>query len=150
MIGYVIGIDPDSDSHGVAIYKDGKLIDLRCMQLIDFFYLDAEIKISSIHMENTCAINSTFQKKGIYNQRAATNVSRSIGKCQQSQIELERLFKHLKLKVVLHPISKNWKSASIGKKALEKYTGWTGRSNEDTRSAAYFGWLGCQVNSGNK
>ena len=30
------------------------------------------------------------------------------------------------------------------KKQFEKVTGWTGRSNEDTRSAAYFGWLGCR------
>lgn len=28
---YVIGIDPDADKHGVAIYKNGTLVDLRMM-----------------------------------------------------------------------------------------------------------------------
>ena len=144
----IIGIDPDSEAHGVAMFKVDGICKLQCLTLVELFEI---IKFNSdevfeAHMENVCGNNATFQKRGIHNQRATTNVSRSLGKCQQSQIELERVFKHLGVKVVLHPISKNWKAASIGKKALEKYTGWTGRSNEDTRSAAYFGWLGCKVN----
>ena len=34
-----------------------------------------------------------------------------------------------------------WKDKH-GKIEFESVTGWTGRSNEDTRSAAYFGMLG--------
>lgn len=138
----ILGIDPDSEAHGVAIYTDGKLSQLRTMQLIDFFVLDAEIKIDEVHMENVCAQNQTFQKKGIHNLAAAKNVARSVGMCQQAQIELERVFEHLGIKVVKHPISKNWKPAKTGKPMFEKVTGWTGKSNEDTRSAAYFGYLG--------
>jgi len=42
--------------------------------------------------------------------------------------------------MVRHRVSKMWKK---DKKQFELVTKWTGRSNEDTRSAAYFGWLGC-------
>jgi hypothetical protein len=42
---------------------------------------------------------------------------------------------------VRHKVSKKWKDAA-GKKEFERVTGWKGRSNEDTRSAAYFGYLG--------
>ena len=31
----VIGIDPDSKAHGVAVYADGELVDLRNMTLIE-------------------------------------------------------------------------------------------------------------------
>jgi hypothetical protein len=66
-------------------------------------------------------------------------MAQSIGMCKQSQIELERLFESKGVKVVKHKISKMWKK---DKAQFEKVTGWTGRSNEDTRSAAYFGFLG--------
>ena len=143
---YIIGIDPDSDRHGVAVYVDGKLHKMLGFTLIELWTHISVLGSDDIevHMENVCGNNAAFQKKGIHNARAGNNVARSLGKCQQSQVELERLFKHMGIKVVLHPISKNWKDSKIGKKAFEHYTGWSKQSNEDTRSAAYFGWLGCQ------
>jgi hypothetical protein len=63
----------------------------------------------------------------------------SIGRCQQAQLELMRWLDHHRLPYVLHkPQAGNWSD----KKALfEKITGWTGRSNEDSRAAAFFGYL---------
>ena len=138
----IIGIDPDSKKHGVAIYSGHVLIDLRSMQLIDFFSLDCEFEITEVHMENVCAINATFSKAFVKNQRAQTTVSRSLGMCQQAQVELERVFEHLGIKVVKHPISQSWKDAAVGTKILKQNFGWHKRSNEDTRSAAYFGYRG--------
>ena len=64
----------------------------------------------------------------------------SIGRCQQSQSELMRFLDEYKIKYVLHkPQKNNW---AKNKHQFEKVTGWVGRSNEDTRSAAYFGFLG--------
>lgn len=144
---YIIGIDPDSDRHGVAIYLNGKLFNLFSFTLIDLWqHIDIlGSENIEVHMENVCGNNAAFQKKGINNARAGNNVARSLGKCQQSQVELERLFKWMGVKVVLHPISKNWKD-KLGIKAFKYYTGWARRSNEDTRSAAYFGWLGVKAN----
>ena len=141
----IIGIDPDSKAHGVSFYIDGKLDDLGCITLVDFiilfentFYTERFASVT-VHMEDVCANNAAFQKKGVKNKLASTAINRSVGKCQQAQIELERLFEYYKIKVVKHKISKMWKK---DKAQFEKVTGWTGRSNEDTRSAAYFGWLG--------
>lgn len=142
----IIGIDPDSKAHGVAIYdSSGSLTTLQNYTLPEFYEL---LRCYSryeggviVHIEDVCAQNAAFSKKGIKNQRAATAVNRSIGRCQQAQIELERFCEYEEVEVVKHQISKCWKSQR-GKAQFEKITGWKGRSNEDTRSAAYFGWLG--------
>ena len=66
----------------------------------------------------------------------------AIGRCQQSQVELMRLIDDRNVNYVLHkPQKGNW---AKNKAQFEKVTGWTKRSNEDTRAAAYFGWLGCK------
>ena len=138
----IIGIDPDSNKHGVAIYQGKELIDLRSLRLVDFFSLDCEFKITETHIENVCGNNATFSKSFVKNERAGTTVSRSLGMCQQAQIELERVFELLCIKVIKHKISSNWKASGPGKRILENHFGWSKQSNEDTRSAAYFGYLG--------
>lgn len=140
----IIGIDPDSNKHGVAVYRDGKLDHLCSRQLFGLFDLLTTLKAEGriqIHIEDVCAINATFSKQFVKNRRAETTISRSVGMCQQSQVELERMAKYLGVELVKHPISKKWKDAATGKTILEKL-GWEGKSNEDTRSAAYFGYLG--------
>lgn len=149
MSKYVIGCDPDSDKHGIATYEDGKLVRLDSMTLMQLFtYItnlnECHCKFGEsieFHIEDVCAQNAAFNKGGVKNAKAGTAINRSIGKCQQAQIEAERMLEHVGIQVTKHKISKSWKNAA-GKKQFEKITGWTGRSNEDTRSAAYFGYLG--------
>ena len=144
----IIGIDPDSKAHGVAIYHNGELTELLNCTLLDLFRLVGDTFFDyisfndfEIHIEDTCAMSAVFRQRQGGNQAINMKMSNSIGKCQQSQIELERVFKSFNVKVVKHKISKMWKK---DKAQFEKATGWTGRSNEDTRSAAYFGYLGCK------
>jgi hypothetical protein len=145
MKSIIIGIDPDSSKHGVAIYEDGVLVRLENWQLLDLYiYLNHVDRINNteIHIENVCGNNATFSKSFVKNKRAESAVSRSLGKCQQSQIELERVFERLGIKVIRHKISKQWKASETGKRILKDRLGWSKSSNEDTRSAAYFGYLG--------
>lgn len=142
----IFGCDPDSDQHGIAIYINGILDALLSMNSLEvFFYLDGLVNCVKgkqeieFHIEDVCANNSTFKKIGVKNAIANQAVTRGIGKCQQAQIELERVLKHFKIKVVKHKISKMWKK---DKAQFEKVTRWKSRSNEDTRSAAWFGYLG--------
>lgn len=140
----IIGIDPDSSKHGVAIYRGEKLSLLCSLQLFDLYELAMELQAEDkvqINIENVCAINATFNKQFVKNRRAETTVSRSLGMCQQSQTEVERMAAYIGVEVVKHPISSKWKDAEKGKEILAKL-GWQGKSNEDTRSAAYFGYLG--------
>lgn len=138
----IIGIDPDSKKHGVSIFRGHKLIDLRSLQLVDFISLASEFDIAEAHIENVCANNSAFNKKFVKTARAASAISRTLGMCQQSQLELERMLTHLSIKFYHHGISKNWKDATTGKRTLKTHFGWHKSSNEDTRSAAYFGYRG--------
>ena len=64
-----------------------------------------------------------------------------MGRCKQMQLEVEKIAEHFDIKIVRYPVSSQWKN-SAGKKEFDRLTGWKGRSNEDTRSAAYFGYLG--------
>ncbi len=138
----IIGIDPDSDKHGVAIYQDGKLIALHNWQALDLFFFFQKNSNAEVHIENVCGNNAAFKKDFIKNQRSQAAISRSLGKCQQAQIEVERIAEHFNIKVLRHPISKNWKETKSGKRILKDHFGWNKSSNEDTRSAAYFGYLG--------
>lgn len=144
MSKYVIGIDPDSKAHGVAVYRNGKLEALDCMPLMSILAMLESGVIGAgceFHIENVCANNAAFVKGGIRNAKAGSAVSRSLGMVQQSQVELERMIERFGLKITHHKISKAWKKDKV---MFERVTGWTGRSNEDTRSAAYFGFLGAK------
>ncbi len=142
----IIGIDPDSKAHGVAIYEGGELNKISCMTLMNIMDLlqhqwsgkDLYSKIE-VHIEDVCANNAVFRTGN--NKNVQQSIARRLGMVQQSQTELERLFEYFDIKVVKHKISKMWKK---DKAQFEKVTGWTGRSNEDTRSAAYFGYLGIE------
>lgn len=140
----IIGIDPDSKAHGVAVYVGGHLNQLYSLTLPAFigvldFYSDIDNDVE-IHIEDVCANNAIFRKgNGINVQQS---IARRLGMVQQSQAEIERFVSgetYGNVKIVKHKISKMWKK---DKTQFEKVTGWTGRSNEDTRSAAYFGFLG--------
>lgn len=145
---YVIGIDPDSNKHGVAIYENKKLIALESLSLMSVMSFlqslhDNEgplLDLVEIHIENVCGNNAVFaERRNRANFNTIAKMSNGVGKCQQAQIELERMLIRFQLVPVKHKVSKAWKK---DKKQFELVTGWTGRSNEDTRSAAYFGWLG--------
>ena len=144
----IIGVDPDSKAHGVSCYVDGRLTTLSCMNLMEFLAMLAKCKALDknkieVHVEDVCAVSAAFNAR---NKQANINVklkmAQHIGMCKQSQIEVERVCEWLSVKVVKHKISKMWKK---DKAQFEKVTGWKGRSNEDSRSAAYFGWLGVKA-----
>jgi|LGVF01.2.fsa_nt_gb hypothetical protein len=146
----IIGIDPSAQDkgHGCAFYPDGKLFSLEMYQLMDLHFSitrylelnpDAEIEA---HIENVKGKKAAWHNKN-GNKKSISGSSQDIGKCKQAQVELERMLKYLGVKIVRHPVSSMWKSQD-SKIQFQKVTGWKGRSNEDTRSAAYFGFLGCK------
>lgn len=145
----IMGIDPDSKAHGVAVYLDNELIEVKSLSLMKLMVLIKNYALCSeslvVHVEDVCASNAVFMKpKKSYSGKDLAEVkarSRTLGMCQQSQTEIERVCEWYNVEIVKHKISKMWKK---DKAQFEKITGWAGRSNEDTRSAAYFGWLGCK------
>lgn len=145
----IIGIDPDSDKHGVAIYRNGKLEDLLMNDLMNLMdtltttqLRECESTSIVVHIENVCGNNtSSFNQSSKFSRGVNSKISEKVGMCKQAQKEVEKLCKHLGIEVVHHRVSKQWKSGP-SKSVFKSVTGWTGKSNEDNRSAAYFGWLG--------
>jgi len=146
MKNYVIGIDPGSTKgHGVAVYEDGELVNIEMSELMPLYALLTTLKQSGsviVHIEDVMAQKAVWhgrkQSKAAYGK-----TSQNVALCKWSQVEVERMCEYIDVQVVKHKVSKCWKTGN-GKAQFEKVTGWKGRSNEDTRSAAYFGWLGVQ------
>lgn len=144
----IIGCDPDSSKSGFSFYINGELCRLECLSLISFYlelesickqWSDREIEL---HIENVKGVKGIFaQRTGGKNKGVALMMAQNVGMCKQVQTEIERIAEMLSVKIVHHQVSKMWKK---DKAQFEKLTGWTGRSNEDSRSAAYFGYLGAK------
>lgn len=141
----IIGCDPDSSKSGIAVYRNGKLSELSSLSLIDLYRWFELAKLSSnfeieLHIENVKGVSGIFsQRTNGENKGVALKMAQHVGMCKQVQTEIERIAEHFEVKVLHHQVSKMWKK---NKSQFEKVTGWTGRSNEDSRSAAWFGYLG--------
>ena len=144
----IIGCDPDSNKSGISTYINGRLADLTCLSLIDIYFHVDDLCIRfepseiELHIENVKGVSGIFaQRTSGKNKGIALKMAQHVGMCKQVQTEIERIAEHFGIKVVKHQVSKMWKDSAAGKAVL-KDLGWTGQSNEDGRSAAYFGYLG--------
>lgn len=149
----IIGCDPDSNKSGFSKFQNENLISLECLPLVDVFrwfkaesesckHLGLEVEL---HIENLNGISSNaFSIKGREPLPVKLKKAEHVGKCKQVQIEIERIAERFGIKVIRHSVSKMWKDSKTGKAALADL-GWHGQSNEDSRSAAYFGYLGVKL-----
>ncbi|MDX1489715.1 MAG: hypothetical protein R3332_00360 [Pseudohongiellaceae bacterium] len=136
----VVGLDPDSKKHGIAIYVDGALSELMTLDLVELRkWLDEQEGDITFSIENVLAQNFVYNRNAKASKSAHAKVALSVGRCQQAQEEVMRELTDRSVPFVLHkPTKANW---AKNKAQFERFTGWTGRSNEDTRSAAYFGFI---------
>lgn len=143
----IIGCDPDSNKSGIAMYHCGELKYLECMPLVAIYRMFAQRDTDRVAFGYECElhIEDLHSNKGFWH-KGGSGAARKVGRCEQVQVEIERMAEHFGIKVVRHKVSKKWKDQA-GKKEFERNTGWTGRSNEDTRSAAWFGFIGSRGNS---
>lgn len=144
----IIGCDPDSSKSGMAFFINGQLDRLECLSIVGIFIEFESIskqwsdKDIELHIENVKANKAVWHnKKG--SQAAYGMTCQKVGQCKQVQTEIERIAEHFGIKVVHHGVSKMWKDSATGKAVL-KDLGWHGQSNEDSRSAAYMGYLGVE------
>lgn len=140
-----IGVDPDVDKHGVAIYSNGKLSELLNLNTLELYDLIKPMVGAAdivLHVENVKGIKAVWHNKG-GNKKSFGGTSQNVGKNKHAQTCIEQLAAHLDIPIKLYKPCSHWKDTS--QKALfERATGWTGSSNKDNRSAAYFGLLGCR------
>jgi hypothetical protein len=144
MAQITVGIDPDSERAGFAVYEDGKLIVCATATTPEIltFHLPQLLAVGDVmfSIENVMANQFVYARNRHSSTSAQSKIAMHIGRCQQAQVELMRWLDHYELPYILHkPQKGNW---ADNKPLFEKVTGWVGRSNPDSRAAAYFGYLG--------
>ena len=159
----IIGCDPDSEKSGIAIFVDGELNSLKSRDLLEIYrvfknitdkYDCVELHIENLKGNRCSSFNWVKPKNNSIaeiekTKRINAKISEKVGLCKQVQSEIERIEDDDEqiiissgIKIVHQKVSKQWKDSKTGKPALERATGWKGQSNEDTRSAAWFGFVG--------
>lgn len=143
---YVLGIDPDSSKHGLAIYENGELIvctTATTVEIVTNHLPKLQNNNVLVSMENVQANAFVYTRNNKGGRAVIAKIGMGIGKCQQAQAELMQWLEFLRVKTVLHkPQAGNW---AKNKQQFERLTGWTGRSNEDSRSAAFFGFIALKI-----
>jgi hypothetical protein len=137
----VIGLDPDSKAHGVAVFDAGVLTELHMMTLVDLrAWLDTMPGVQFLFsIENVLSQNFVYTRNSKASKAAHAQVALSVGRCQQAQEEVMRELTARDIPYQLHkPTKANW---ADNKAQFERFTKWKGRSNPETRSAAYFGFI---------
>lgn len=145
----IIGIDPDSDRHGVAVYIDGELQSLHMLNtpeiIIDYLPRWQEFGNVQFSIEDVMANKFVYGRNRKATKAAESKVAMNIGHVQQAQKELMTWLNRYLIRYHLHkPQKGNW---AENKDQFQKITGWTKSSNADTRAAAYFGFLSTKVQS---
>lgn len=136
---HVFGIDPDAGRHGLAYFRDGELIDLKMCQSLDVVEHVTKPDDCIVSIENVMANQFVYGRNQKSSKALQSKIAMSVGRVQQAQVELMRMLDYHGIAYVLHkPQAGNW---AKNKALFERVTGWKKNSNEDTRAAAYFGWL---------
>ena len=137
----VIGVDPDCLKSGLAVYESGILKRLLNFTYIDFVSYCAKIKFENciFVIEDGNLINGLYSRNRHGNKAIQHKISESVGANKQRATDLIEVAKYFGIPVIRRkPRKGNW----ANKKAMfEKVTGWKGRSNPETRSAAFFGYF---------
>ncbi|OFE11399.1 hypothetical protein PHACT_12645 [Pseudohongiella acticola] len=144
----IVGIDPDSTAHGVAVYRDGELTELAELSLPQIRQWIAALESTNnliFSIENVLAQNFVYSRNALGKKAAHAKVALSVGRCQQAQAELMRELDFMGIAYEVHaPTGYNW---AKNKDQFAKQTGWKGSSNVETRSAAFFGWVALSARS---
>ena len=87
----IIGIDPDSSAHGVAIYDGGELISLEAMPLVKFFGYIEDLMSSFHYTQIQVHIEDVKAKKSVWHNKKGSQASygmtcQRVGMCKQSQV----------------------------------------------------------------
>ena len=145
MTKFVVGCDPDSSRHGVAIFENEKLIELHSLNTPKLTMLLKNLKQFGeiiVSIEDNDSVSAVYEGrfKNTDSQAVKAKKSQHVGMVKQAQREVERWCEELGIAVVKQKPSSAWKDTND--KQFKLVTGWKGRSNEDTRSASYMGFLG--------
>lgn len=133
----IIGIDPDLTKSGVAILSPSlELKNLTFAEIVNLFSSQQE-NIKKVVIEAGW-LNKKANMHGAPKQRKSVGeqIARRVGLNHATGMHLADMAESLGLKVVLIRPTRSKKNAED----FKRITGWTGRSNQETRDAAMLVW----------
>lgn len=134
----IVGIDPDLKKSGVCFYKGDRDFDLKSLSLFDLVDVIKEHPDWIYCIEDVCSKSPTFPRniKNAKSRRAVeANISQKVGMVKAVATLIEEAVRRYadNEPVMVKPgINSTYKGNA---ELFNKATGWTGRSNEDTRDA---------------
>ena len=147
-----LGVDPDVNGNGLSVYVDKVLTELLQASAFDIGVKIMEYQSKGyevkLHMENVMKNKKVWHNKGQQTAETWGMTCQKVGMNKQCQREVQMMCEVLRVPVFLHDISSLWKDKA-GTIQFKVITGWKASGNQDTRSAAYFGWLGTTGNFSN-
>ncbi|GGH24738.1 hypothetical protein FAZ19_16215 [Sphingobacterium alkalisoli] len=142
----IVGIDPDVDKNGVAVYqkstKDLQLSALSFFQLFEYLKSNKE-NIREVIVEASWLINkSNFhcENKGA---RVASKIGSKTGSNHEVGRKIIEMCEYIGIKVIgVRPLKKRWKGpdGKITHEEFKQITGYSKSTNQEKRDAGLLVW----------
>ena len=131
----IIGIDPGQRT-GVAVYRDGALIELRTVSPDQIAGVLEELAPELVVFEDSRRQSAVFGR-GV-NPRAMLKIARNVGEVDQICRQICETCRRLEIDIIA--VSPLAKGAKMSADQFRAHTGWSGRSNQHERDAAMVAW----------
>lgn len=131
----IIGIDPGQRT-GVAVYRDGALIELRTVSPDQIAGVLEELAPELVVFEDSRKQSAVFIRGT--NARSMLKIARNVGEVDQLCRQIEALCDRMRIACV--GVSPLRKGAKLSAARFCAMTGWPGRSNQHERDAAMVAW----------
>lgn len=141
----IIGIDPDLEKSGVAVVANGRIESLHKLELDDLCEFVAERYTDGVLVVlEDVEINKPVFNRGNQVRRVREKIAQNVGNVKATARHIDRMLTKRGVKIIkVAPLKGAVKRQAKKNSAyFNKLTGWTGRSNEDTRDAALLALFG--------
>ena len=140
----VVGVDPDCNKSGFAIYKDGKLVELLNLNFKEYCTALQERRFGNcmLVIEDANHIKTMYARNRHIKPQAQAQIAQSVGRVKMLATCMIDYASLLGYSVLSEKPTKS--NFANDKPKFEFYTKWEGRSNPETRSAAFFGLKYCR------
>lgn len=135
----VIGIDPDAQKSGIAIYKDGVLVELHLWsfsQLVAHMMVNAGASYITYVLEDVEAIGTTWIRKKT-TSAVMRKIAQNVGQVKQTARLIQEMGAYYGADIkMIKPLKRLAKTTKGRVAEFKRATEWAGRSNDDNRDAA--------------
>jgi len=144
----VVGIDPDSKKHGVAILSGTKIIMMGSLDtdaLVSRLTIEAKLSKLLIKLEDVNRVSAIYQRPGTSRQQML-KIAQNVGACKVVAKQLLERLVSAGLRVnMVNPLPRGLSGKIHTNESFCRLTGWAGKTNGDNRDAAMIAFNGKPV-----